>query len=245
MDRDEVLKTLGELTGALDRGPTPESAAQPKCAACGTATVTRWVVYCPPCREVAALRDRRDAIARAWRTVPEALRWAAFDSPTLPHWAPDDEAIAAARAHLDAPLVTLVGLMRAGKTTIAACMLREHLRRGAAKAAMARDVYRARTARFVTTMDLLRERDTTRLGQDHMPLRDVCERASVLVIDELGRARDPHGVLYGLLHDRHARGRQTIVTTWLSREQCAETYGGIAGRLFDDGIVINVRKAAA
>src|SRR5439155_8790871 len=97
-----------------------------------------------------------------------------------------------------APLVTLRGGMRAGKTTLACCMLREHIRRGAKTSASPRDVWHARRARFVTTCDLLRERDETRLGDDHMPLLEACERASVLVLDELGGAPDPRGVIYGL-----------------------------------------------
>jgi hypothetical protein len=223
-------------------GAKPDVVYIPMCIACDKVRVRRFGSECASCGEATAARERRDSILRAWKTVPETLQWVAFENPRLAQWVTDGDAIAKALKSLDAPLVTLVGGMRAGKTTLAIAMLREHVRRGTRKGASPRDVGHARRARFVTTMDLVRERDETRLGEDHMPLRDVCERASVLVLDELGELRDPHAVIYGLLHMRHAQGRPTIVTTWLSREQCAETYGGVAGRLFDDGVVIRVRK---
>lgn len=222
-------------------GPHPE----PMCIRCDVVGVRRTGLECSTCVASRTRREREEGLRRAWATVPTSLAWATFGSPQLAAWVPDADAIEAAKAAIGAPLVTLVGDMRAGKTTLAACMLREHVRRGAKATATSADVWHARRARFVRGYDLLRERDNTRLGEDHMPILDVCERASVLVLDELGQGKDPHGVLYALLHDRHARARQTIVTTWMTREQCAERYGGIAGRLFDDGVVIRVRKAAS
>jgi hypothetical protein len=233
------LIPLADLLRALEGAPT----GPPICRTCGAVVVRRLGADCPPCAEAAAAAERREAITRAWKTTPDVLHWVAFDAPGLDKWVTDATAIAAARGALDARLVTLTGPNRAGKTVIACCMFREHLRRGARKKASPRERVHARRGRFETTHTLIREREETRLGEEHMPVRDVCEHASLLVLDNLEDANDPHRVIYTLLHNRHADGRQTIVTTWLDREQCAAVHGGgLAGRLFEDGVVIQVRK---
>src|SRR5579859_5276949 len=215
MGIDQVNDALAKLQPVF--GPLP----QPKCVRCDGAVVVRFGSECSECTAQRARAERKDSLRRAWATVPQTLAWVAFDAPAFAEWVPDSDAARRAREALTAPMVTLTGPMRSGKTTLGCAMLREHIRRGARAGAAPRDVYHAQRARFARSFDLVREREATRLGDEHMPLWDVCLRASVLLLDELGEQHDRHGTIYALLHDRHAQGRQTIVTTWLTREQCA------------------------
>jgi DNA replication protein DnaC len=77
----------------------------------------------------------------------------------------------------------------------------------------------------------------------------------VLVLDELGSEAQGRDVVRELVHERHASGRATIVTTWLGsadendrKEACMaavrEMYGdGTARRLFERGLLIEIGGA--
>jgi hypothetical protein len=234
----DVFGSMTALSAALNGGRVLD----PTCVSCGV-PVPRVGRECLACISARARAERAEGLNRAWSTVPETLAWLAFDAAGVEAWVLDVAARAAAKDAFGLPLVTLRGEPGAGKTSLACCMLREHVRRGARASSTPREIWHARRARFVTTCDLIRERDERRLGDDHLPLLEACERASILVLDDLDRASDPRRVIHGLIHARHRHGRQTIVTTALTREECARHHEpGIARRLFDDGLVIEVAK---
>lgn len=237
---------LSDLLAKLEGTSPPNGTFEPpKCIDCGASPVWRVGATCETCRMALALADRRAALVAAWDTVPETLRWAKFDDVRLDRWARDSDAVKIARGRVGRPLVTLQGPMRAGKTTIAVAMLAETFRAASAPDASAGAIWLARRSLFVRAEALLKARDQYPLGEGDPPLVARATHAGVLLLDELVPHPDPHRVLRELINDRHVRKRPTLVTTWLTKEQCAENFGGVAGRLFEDGDLVPVRKLAA
>lgn len=133
------------------------------------------------------------------------------------------------------PIVTLVGLSRAGKTCIAAACLRAY-----------------------SVPDATEWVDATKLGEASMEsgLGDRAEylrradRAKFLVIDEL---RDPKHAskaanTYGVINDRHGRMRQTLVTTGMDPAQLSAVFGsGGMERLMEpeSALVVYVSRRSA
>lgn len=62
--------------------------------------------------------------------------------------------------------------------------------------------------------------------------------ASVLVIDELGfESRDPEPDIFGLIDDRYARHRPTVVTSGLTRDDLIARYGfALVRRVAEEGL---------
>ena len=65
--------------------------------------------------------------------------------------------------------------------------------------------------------------------------------ADLLVLDDLGTERNiPSNPVPDIIFERHAEGRATWVTTWMTRLQLAERYGdGVARRVFERAVVID------
>lgn len=236
---------------ALAAGVTAEELdAAPVCSGGCGAQVARRGDYCAVCTPKRLARDHADALVQAWSTVPYTLRWASFLDAKITSWVRDTAAVDKARELADDaeahPFVTLLGDPGAGKTTLACAMLREWVRLGARPSSTAARRGRARRARYVSALDILRDRSESQLGQ-HVPSLDLAHHASVLVLDEVGRGSDPHSVIFGLVHERHRDGRPTIMTTpylTASAFALATRDGGLARRVFDDSECIEVRKVA-
>lgn len=232
---------------ALAAGVTADDLdGPPRCfAGCG-AEVSREGKSCPACETKRLEADRAEQVRRAWGTVPQTLRWASLADPKLAAWCRDAAAVARVQqiaGELDVHrTVTLTGEAGAGKTTLACALLREWIRRGARKGASPADMAIARKARFAVATDLVHDRAVSRLGE-HVPSIDLARQASVLVLDEVGRGKDAHGVIFGLLHERHREGRPTIITTpalTLGELAAATQDGGLARRVFSDATVVHV-----
>lgn len=223
----------------------------PRCfAGCG-AEVKRIAATCSECDQKRVLAEHEAEVLRAWGTVPSTLNWADLRSQRMPSWVRDSAAVDRTREAAKAPdkfwWVTFVGEPGAGKTTLACALLRERMRPGARANAPPDQRAFTRRARFATAHDIVQERSITPLGE-HVVSLDLAQQASILVLDEVGRGKDTHAVIFGLLHARHRERRPTIVTTpYASAADFSQASGdgGLARRVFDDAEVIVVRKMGA
>lgn len=210
----------------------------------------------------------RALLAQAWETVPTRFRWARFDSPKLAEYVRlPVGVITALRDQAPKPAVStmLIGATGAGKTTLACAFMREVLDL-ALEASEARcresDQLRERShlaplapwdpvdlarfkrgihSRFVAAYELARAADEAPLGVEPRALHKA-RRAALLVLDDLGmdaghRRRD---VVRDLIHERHAQGRPTIITTYLTRKDIIAHYGAGIRRRLAEGVVLTL-----
>lgn len=255
----EGLGDLGAIAraAALKAGCTPDELdGPPRClAGCG-AVVHRIAAHCPPCDRKRVDAEFKAAVLDAWHTVPRALRWLALDHKNLAHWARDPLAVEAARAiaarigtRNEPTLIHFIGPTRAGKTNTGIALLREYGRAGMLAGASQSARTRARKLRFESADAIIHQATDLPLGS-HLPKFDNALNASVLLLDELGRAAalDSRGLVFRIVRERYTQGRVTILT---SPHETAEAFaqatkdGGLAGRAFEDATIIRVRKEAA
>lgn len=241
-----------ELASVLERAATAQGfsdfdlgseLSRPQTCSCGQPAASTGL-RCNSCEKAHILSRRRAIAVREWKSVPKELAALSFGSKGLDAWVHDKAAIARAALALDSSLVTLIGPAGAGKTSIAVAMLAAHVRVGLRPEATRDQWRRAETAHFTRAYELAEAAEAHPLGRGMAPALERARRSFALVVDELSTRRDPGEAVGSLLHARHASGRTTIVTTWMDRAKVVDTYGGgIARRLFDDGLVIPVSAA--
>jgi DNA replication protein DnaC len=246
MTTPEPLENILNALAAVEHGAIPEHA--PKCNECNAAPVPRFGKMCAPCIERRDAREKREMLVRAFLSIPTSLRRVSFDDREfLKSFVDDVDAIAAARDSVTRKIVTLCGPARAGKTTLAVCMLRERIVSASKPTATLAAFREAAGARFVVAADLVQAQSEHPFGKGSAPLVKAARAATVLVLDEVGGGPqgDVQGVVFRLLHERHRELKQTIVTTGLDEHSVSNLFGGgIAGRLFEDAFVIRVNKRA-
>lgn len=210
------------------------------CGVCGR-DVGRNVWAHDECAEQQRQEALRRELADARASIPSDYAWATFDAREIGERVkPRKACLVTAKAWADGVrMLTLTGPSGAGKTSLACAMLRATIDSGA------RGV---ETSRFVRSWELAKARSEHALGRGEAPLVTLALRAHTLVIDELGEElRSSSRLVRGdtairdVLHERQAAGRRTIITTYLSRDEIAATYGaGIARRLDERGLVIEL-----
>lgn len=250
------LEDLGEefRRMAIEAGvPAAELDGRHRCfGGCGL-EVERGGAECAPCVSRRLRSEHAAGLGRAWRTVPESLGWAGFaphpqraGGRRLSEWVRSPSAVQKAHEWAKAPqekaILTLTGKPGAGKTTLACAVMREMMRRGVAfEAPWAARAF-ARRSRFESAARIVSDRTETPLGE-HVASLDLARAASLLVLDEVGRGLDTHKVIFSLLYQRHAHRQPTVITTPFrdTAELAAATGdGGLARRVFDDALVIQV-----
>lgn len=202
--------------------------------------------------EVEALRDHLRAV------VPRRFWWAQFGAADLGNRV-DLEAgkLACVRElALAGQNLLLIGPSGTGKTSLACAILREVVQEAASVAARggaltrehSRVLSRGHRVLYAPAWRLASASAEHGLGTQP-PIVDDARRASLLVLDELGselgRASMHRAVVPELLHERHAEMRQTIICTFLSKDECVAAYGaGVARRLAEaEPIILGVRHA--
>jgi hypothetical protein len=174
-------------------------------------------------------KGRNEALASLERTIPPVYRWARFSAPELRQrvLAP---AVALAQSSWREPRICVMGICRAGKTSLAVAMLRQWVsssgRRGA----------------FLHAYKLGVARIQHPAGHGEPELVDVALRTPLVLIDDLGSERDhAMNAIPDVIFERHAEDRPTWVTTGLTRDQLVKRYGlGIVARLFERAKVIRL-----
>jgi DNA replication protein DnaC len=226
---------------APERTLTDTSCRKFPCRRCGE-DIGRNVSLCDPC----VLPHRREERARLLKpardTIDNDYRWARFGAPAL-------EARVVAKAHvLDAArkllsegqtVITIVGGTGVGKTSLACAILAEEIEAGMNLHCAGDVLKRAIGARFFHAYDLSVARAEHRLGGGEPPKVVEAKRASVVVIDELGRDERKTSDVAEVIRRRLAASMPTIITTWQTQEEVKNSYdGGIARRLFQRATLI-------
>ena len=163
------------------------------------------------------------------RTIPPSYRWARFDSEELAERAPQ-ASIPVAEASSAEPRVCLMGVSRAGKTSLGVAMLRAWVLRA------------RRPAAFVHAYRLGVARIQHPAGHGEPEAVDIAMRMPLILLDDLGSERDHAcSAVSDVIFERDAQGLATWVTTGLTREQLVKRYGlGVVARVFERAKVIHV-----
>jgi hypothetical protein len=182
----------------------------------------------------ATAAKRQDALAALERTIQPVYRWARFSAPELPERIPAS-AIAQAKASWREPRVCLMGVSRAGKTSLAVAMLRQWVSSS------------ARFGAFVPAYLLSTARIQHPAGHGEPEIVELALKAPLALLDDLGCERD-HAMnpIPDIIFARHAEDRPTWVTTGLTREQLVKRYGlGVVARIFERAKVIRLGEGVS
>ena len=223
------LRELAEEHAKVCKLPECERCDRYLCAdGCGTRVPSRFR-RCDACA-----KDR--GLAR-WRAmVPPEHVDVKFSSPLLGKLiAPEVLELLDVPPGELRPRVTLLGDAGAGKTSLAVAILRRNLVKHGGEL-------------FVKAPALAVARSLHPLGQGEAPLVAQALSTRFLVLDELGleSSQPAHASLIGEVIDtRHAARLPTVVTSGLTDKEIGARYGGgIARRLFEDALVLRLKKRA-
>jgi DNA replication protein DnaC len=189
---------------------------------------SRW------CDDCCKAQERAEREAKRLSAIPASFHWAKLDAPELAQRVP---AACIQRAHNALTTgvigrVVLVGPAGCGKTSLGCAMIRDRLD---AK----RDVHVGLAWRLAGA------RARHPLGVAEAPEVERAIGTGLLLLDDMGSERNvPSNAVPDVVFERHAEGRPTWVTTWMTPEQMATRYGdGIARRVFEGAVVIDCGAA--
>jgi len=194
----------------------------------------------PPTADMDAPKDgtrtqrRKEALAALERTIPPAYRWASFAAPELPARVPPSS-IGVGQSSWREPRLCVMGICRAGKTSLAVAMLRQWV------------VWSERAAAFLHAYRLGVARIQHPAGHGEPDIVELAMRAPLILLDDLGSERD-HALsaVPDVIFERHAENRPTWVTTGLTRDQLVKRYGpGVVARIFERAKVIRLSASAS
>lgn len=220
----EIVSPL-YLEELAKRGPYPCAKCSGKCELPG---------ICDACAKLEDEQAKSARIRRAVEIIPEQFRWASFKDPeTLKSRVKDVDAIRMAMKVLhqmlrgEALIAMLCGESGRGKTSLACAMLRH-----------AAEQRPDRSSKFIYAPKIARAYRNSPFGHTPAIIND-CERCWLLVIDDLGSDEVYSDALREVIQCRESDRRPTIITTFLTEEQCTEVYGGgVSRRMYRDGNAI-------
>jgi DNA replication protein DnaC len=193
---------------------------------------------CSTCADRRRRTEEHARLAAALEAIPAKHERAAFGSDELARFVRSDRAEALAERSAEQMLVTMYGRSGAGKSSLAAAMVRRVVERAAEGHAWARR--RVVGVRWIPAWALGEARSQHALGADEAPLVVAAMNATLLVLDDLGKEapRKRDGVVH-VLHARWSKDLPTYVTTELDAEAVARSYSSdetngehLARRLF-------------
>jgi hypothetical protein len=258
-----------ELVGLFARraGIEPPKDFVFRCAGGCDKPVERRGGYCAPCAEKDRRRQRLALLAEAYDSVSrvgsaasaaDSLEWCRVGKQEFADATQKAREAARRSANPQAALplieravwkrkvgnVLLVGPTRIGKSkTAIACahrILDEALQGG-----LDANAFRfARGVRVVSGLKLGRARRETRLGE-LAELERIAQRATLLILDEVGFEEDP-AVIRDVIYDRcEDRGRPTFITSGRTIAELEERYGPpTINRIEEQGVIIDLHPVA-
>lgn len=242
-DFNSMLETMRQhgMREAAEQGGC--ALGQTRCLDCGGVRPWEDPPSCVCERVAAAAKDREvreNILGRAYRSIPEAFEWARAGNPiyesTPLHRAGRTFAAAWRRGKGN---ILVTGPTGQGKTTCTIALLHRILD-------AARDMDRlnvialdyAKRIRYTSAQALCFARQT---WEQEPELISDAKWASLLVIDEWGPEVDNKGTLFEVINSRYEDGRQTILTTGMSKEAFAKRYGdALARRVVERGLVVSL-----
>jgi len=211
------MQELKDLLSGIESEPP-----SPYLCQCGTEVAT-WRGYCPECTEKRRKADRAMLLGHAYATLP-AMPWAVWGQfGAKVHVA----IIAALRAWRGGDAGLLIsGPSGCGKTTVCVAKMRLMLDWARDTDALPKDKFRfAAKMRFVAAADLAIARRQWPLGDGEAPAVEEAQRASLLVLDELGYEAQTDTSVPETIDARYRKGLPTIVTTGLRFAEMQNRYG--------------------
>lgn len=220
------METLEEI---IERGRKAAFERAPDaCKRCGEGTISPATV----CEKCAEGDRRRRLIAGSLSTIPETYRWSRFDAPELASRVKVVSMIMRARSMRAQSTLVFIGASGVGKTSLAVATLRDRLEHAPDEKAVFAPAWRLGIARA--------------RSEDSDPgLVRSASFCDLLVIDDLGSERNvPSNPVPDIIFERHAEGRATWVTTWMTHTDVAARYGdGIARRIYGRAVIIDCGAA--
>jgi hypothetical protein len=236
--RDIVQRATAVASLAADATPARRVF---RCERCGV-SIGRNAWACDACirQHLADLRSQKLAPARS--SVPERHRTARFGTRALGEYVRASESVLRGAMQLCSQRVVFIfGPAGAGKTSLACAMLHEVIEAGANLRCSAEVLERARGARFAECYELSMARAKHALGRDTPPELADALRASVLVLDELGREDGRNRDVEAVVSRRYRDSLPTFVTTWMTPDEIRNRYDeGIYRRLCEGAAVISL-----
>lgn len=239
---DYIARKAG-LIAELPTGPVRRRFI---CERCGVELMAN-VCRCETCAAAEQVEKRAALIVRARESIPQRFRWARLTAPALAKRLKASPKVVETAWHALSganPIVTIVGQSGTGKTSLAVAMLAEIIEAGAVLTCDPKVLDRARFAHFAGCQQLAIARKEHKLGAGAPDEVMRARRASVLVLDEVGREGKGELDVAKIIHEREADCALTIVTTWLDEGGALAAYdSGLARRLFRKSILFELGGA--
>lgn len=191
---------------------------------CPKCTTPTFFALCEQCECERVNTDRRnESLRNLDASIPDNFRRLTFTDDRVTSL--DARAVKLADALLGERFVALVGPLGAGKTTLAAAMLRTAVTRGTWGGA----VHFGRAHRLGVA------RIQHAAGKGEAEAVEEAMNATLLLLDDVGNEHQTStNAVPDVLLERYEEGRATWVTTWLTPKEAAQIYGGgVARRIFE------------
>lgn len=128
-----------------------------------------------------------------------------------------------------------------GKTSVSVAALHEVIDLGRIEGAPLEVRTRSALARFAAAMDLTLAAQQTRFGTGAVPEITAAKRATILVLDDIGKEADTRTV-FEVIDERYRNGLQTVITTNLEIQECDRRYGqGLVRRVIEGGLYLHLK----
>lgn len=212
-------------------------------------SVVEGLYVCEECEKLLEFADPDRSFSAAIQSIPERYRWATRTSSKLIDrvWGAGN-AVRAVMQEIESESrwIFIYGASQSGKTSLACAAMRDVIQQAMDSANDRGKQGRASMSRFYTSVQLARARALwarSRTSDNEAPEVSLARRCRLLVLDDLGLEHDPR-VCIELLHERHSRNLQTIVTTNIVEpEEIQSRYGSPIRERLVRGVCVPLERS--